>query len=79
MQMREIMLAWTTVIAVIKFCMYSEALHTGFAEYMWPLKKKEVKDDCKTFDLSNMKNGITCPYVRKTVTDWTVRRSLETC
>ncbi|XP_070332331.1 ankyrin repeat domain-containing protein 7 [Odocoileus virginianus] len=42
--------------------MYSEALHTGFAEYMWPLKKKEVKDDCKTFDLSSMKNGITCPY-----------------
>ncbi|XP_061022523.1 ankyrin repeat domain-containing protein 7 [Dama dama] len=30
---------------------------------MWPLKKKEVEDDCKTFDLSNMKNGITCPYI----------------
>lgn len=62
MQMREMMLAWTTVIIVVKFCMYLEALHIGFANWLYvALKKKEVKDDSKTFDLSNMKNGITCP------------------
>lgn len=32
---------------------------------MWTLRKKEVKDDTKTFDLSNMKNGVTCSLSKK--------------